>query len=153
MGKKKLAPKPWPRLTETALLPSPPASFETCQLCGKPGAFMLYECDDDDEPERDRVLVTCGRKSCRKEISAHPRLYVDLGLGYPGHFPKLCPPCKLRDGVKCTHPDLKTNGGGGLMISVSGYQGHVCGRGSGGCRELPRTAEKCAGRQLLQLVP
>lgn len=148
---KRLPPKPWPRLTETAMHPSPPASLEICQLCGQSGAHLLYECDENDRAERDRVLVTCRRKPCTKQVSAHPRLYVDAGMGYPGHLPKLCPGCAYQDGTRCTHPDLRENGGAGLVVSLRGLRGIVCSRGRG-CRPLPRVAEKCAGRSALRLV-
>ena len=139
----------WPRLTETS---RPFVSFDACQLCGQVGTEpqqLWYECDWNDVPEVARVLVVCRGSKCAKVIDKHPRLYMHVERGDPGHFPLLCGDCKLRSGTGCTHPKLMANGGAGIMITLTGYKGTVCSRGPRGrrCRSLPRPAIACEGRQ------
>lgn len=118
----------WARLTETAKHPLD--TFNRCQLCGYASNDicefrMWYECDDDDQPEKDKVLIAC--RKCEPTITDHPRAYWQLewGRGEPGHFILLCGPCPWRKGVDCSHPHLKKNGGEGLEVKVSHPLGHV----------------------------
>jgi len=122
-----------PRLTESA--PYPLTTFNRCQLCGFADDDivyfrMWYECDEQDHVEQPaRVLVACKPEKaeaeehpCWKSIQDHPRLYqeVEWGLGGPGHLMLLCGDCQHRKGSACTHPDLKSNGGAGLMVQFHG---------------------------------
>ena len=100
-----------------------------CQKCGGsnvPGAgnglmrLALYrwqECDHNDQPEH-RIIVLCDK--CSKAIiDPHPRLYHSIphNQPWPGCMP-LCVDCKFRDGISCTHPNAKANGGPGVMINI-----------------------------------
>lgn len=124
-----------------------------CNVCGRAtDALTLWRAHDEhDRPiDGDRALVFLGaggdHDACRKKLEDHPRLF-DQGAGHPGCLPALCGPCGYREGLACTHPDLKANGGAGLKIEVSGLSGVVCfGRGRGGCRTILQPAVSCAGR-------
>ena len=149
----------WGRLTQEAKYPL--EGFKRCQLCGFEHddivKFRMWtECDAKDKPERGNIVILCRRKPCQKILNDHPRLYEEVpwGEGDPGHFMLLCGDCVYRDGLSCTHEDLKENGGDGLMITLGGVRGIVCSRGSGGrgCRPMPRPATKCAGKSNLRLV-
>src|SRR6266403_814037 len=105
-------------------------TFKRCQLCGYSSNeivefSMFYECDDNDNPELDNVIVICNHKNikncsgkCMQAIIDHPRLYVDVpwGEGGPGYFMLQCGDCIFRNGTQCKHSDLKANGGNGLEI-------------------------------------
>lgn len=126
-----------------------------CNLCTEAAKSLdLYrECDERDKPiPGDGALLYVGTEhhACHKQITSHPRLYIDA-MGLPGSFPTLCGPCVRRIGLACTHPDLKANGGAGLLVNLSGgpmVGVIVCGRG--GCRtSVPRVAKSCAGRRML----
>jgi hypothetical protein len=143
------SPRPWPRLTQSAPVPLSADGFDACQLCGGDDASLWYECDDHDRSELDRVLAVCARRACSKIVRDHPRLYVAVERGEPGHFPQLCGPCRHRQGSGCTHADLKANGGAGLTVSLDHLPGIICSRGrGGGCRTAPYTAVACAGREV-----
>lgn len=75
------------------------------------------ECDHDDKPEH-RLIVLCSKCSGRM-IEPHPRLYHRLHVNdpWPGCM-EICVTCKFRDGIKCSHPDAKINGGNGVMLTV-----------------------------------
>ncbi|MDQ2831304.1 MAG: hypothetical protein M3Y74_19930, partial [Chloroflexota bacterium] len=67
---------------------------------------------------------------------------------FPGIM-ELCVDCRFRDGVCCTHPDLKANGGDGLVVDAdSGAQAHVnLGGGRGAVLTIYRDPPRaCAGR-------
>lgn len=114
-------PKPWPRLSVT--LTEGRKAPNVCQSCG----VVLPFADDqrchwqehapDDEPER-IVVVLCKECSDRL-IDPHPRLYRQLERWepWPGAM-RLCISCIHRDGVDCTHGDLKANGGPGLGMTM-----------------------------------
>lgn len=75
------------------------------------------ECDHEDKPEA-KLIVLCSKCSERM-IKPHPRLYHQLHDNHP--WPgcmALCVNCRFRDGIKCTHPDAKINGGNGVMLTV-----------------------------------
>jgi hypothetical protein len=100
-------------------------SFDTCQICGKTSddicTFRLWqECDDRDQPEPGNYLLV-GETCCRSKIHEHPRLYneVPWGRGVPGGFVLVCGSCPFREGFHCTHPNLKSNGGDGLLVDFS----------------------------------
>lgn len=120
-----------------------------CHLCGTTSAVdglghrFFRECDEHDRPiaGADALLCVCASKACHKRVTDHPRLYDDEPHT-PGHM-LFCGPCAYRRGVECTHPDLRANGGAGLMIRMSGTFGYACGRG--GCRRLTPTPFECTG--------
>ncbi len=124
------------RLMEGALKPSP-------------GVYGWQEHDSRDEPEPIAVML-CTRCSARL-IDPHPRLYSRIPPNAPfAGIMELCVDCRFRDGVRCTHPDLKANRGTGLVVDADpGTRAHVnLGGGQGTFltiyREPPRA---CAGRQ------
>jgi len=111
------------RLTQTAKYPL--TTFKRCQICGYISKEIVEfrfwrECDDEDKPEPYSILVTCDKPECGEVIGEHPRLYTWLtwGTGLPGHLSLLCGDCTHRDGARCVHPDLKINGGDGLMLAI-----------------------------------
>lgn len=102
-----------PRLTD---LPGPKHPHR-CQRCGRAGRSRWQECDHQDQPEH-RVVVLC--EPCAVElVDPHPRLYVALhpNAPWPGCM-ELCLSCKHRNGVSCTHPNAKANGGEGVSLTV-----------------------------------
>jgi len=112
------------RLTDTVLFSI--ETFTRCQLCGYEGddicEFSFWkECDEHDEPEPYNVLITCKQDACSQKIEQHERLYIQLawGNGDPGHLILLCGDCPHRSVVHCTHPDLKDNGGNGLLLAMA----------------------------------
>jgi len=124
------------RLMEGALKPAP-------------SVYGWQEHDGHDEPEPIAVML-CTRCSARL-IDPHPRLYNRIPPNAPfAGIMELCVDCRFRDGVRCTHPDLKANGGTGLVVDADpGAQAHVnLGGGRGAFltiyREPPRA---CVGRQ------
>ena len=148
----------WGRLTQEVMYPL--KGFKQCQFCGRESDeitdFRMWtECNSKDKPERGNIVILCKSKPCQKVLDNHPRLYMEVpwGEGDPGHFMLLCGDCVHRDGFGCTHEDLKSNGGDGLMITFGSARGFVCKRGRGGrCSPMPRPATKCAGKRHLQMV-
>ncbi len=136
------------RLTEEA---RPLDTFHMCQLCGHTSSDicefrMHYECDDQDRPEKDKIIVACRRPQCWEKIEKHPRLYVEVawGRGEPGHFIFTCGSCKFREGARCTHPNLKANGGEGLQVIVNPILGRLC-MVNGSSQTLGGQAFECKG--------
>lgn len=118
------------RLTEEA--PFKLDTFNRCQLCGHASddicEFRMWqECDDQDQPEPYNMLVLCRSKKCRTMLNQHERLYREMpwGRGQPGHLMLLCGGCGFRNGTRCTHPDLKINGGEGLTLYKDGLPGTI----------------------------
>jgi hypothetical protein len=144
--------KAWPRLSVTLDGPRTPT---VCQSCGSNNGMVVWqECDDADKPQSIYVPL-CGTCSTLL-IEPHPRLYraTDHWEPRPGAMP-LCIICKNRDGNRCTHPDLKANGGQGLKLTYpKPTVAIVCGRGRG-CRShftFHGPVSACAG-QLLPPAP
>jgi hypothetical protein len=119
-------PEAHPKLSETLLARRHP---NTCQSCGVRGIITDHEtasferplivwreCNMHDKPMT-TVIVLC-RKCSKKIIGPHPRLYLDLPANAPrpGSMPT-CGDCKLCVDLRCTHPDLKQNGGPGLILN------------------------------------
>jgi len=106
------------------------------------------EHDDEDRPET--IAVVLCRACSSRLINPHPRLYQELALNQPfAGVMDLCVSCRFRDGVRCAHPDLKANGGPGLVIP-SPPVAHVCGRFAGPSGNVylhPPTS--CAGHDSL----
>jgi hypothetical protein len=100
-----------------------------CQSCGGssiPGfgnGLMRHsltrwqECDHRDQKEN-RLVVLCDKCS-KRVIKPHPRLYHELtsNAPWPGCM-AICVQCKLREGLTCTSPDAKANGGQGVMLTT-----------------------------------
>jgi len=124
------------RLTETVPYQILPTTFKRCQLCGYTSddicEFRLWcECDENDKPEPYNILIACKSDDCFQIIKEHERLYFELSwsTGEPGHFILLCGDCPHRDGTHCTHPDLKINGGNGLLLHRAGdpiFRANIC---------------------------
>lgn len=66
-----------------------------------------------------KVVVLCSKCAARL-IEPHPRLYRELQPNepWPGCM-DLCLDCRLRDGIRCTSPLAKYNGGPGVPITVA----------------------------------
>ena len=68
------------------------------------------------------------QKCSKRLIEPHARLYRQLQRNEP--FPgvlDLCVDCRHRDGTRCTSPDLKANGGEGVLILIKKpVVAHVC---------------------------
>lgn len=150
------------RLTVDATHPILPDTFCRCQLCGftnhdgsRPDICefrMWWEADDEDHVTEDcPVLITCKGPQCKKVIDDHPRLYQEVpwSRGGPGRFMLLCGNCKFRQGTRCTHPNLRGNGGPGLEVQFSTLFGgslHVCfADGTGMGPEAFTPATSCEG--------
>lgn len=124
-SKTKKTPLPWPKLSETL----PHKSRTSCNRCNAGGqkrdVSFWIECDDEDR--RQPVFIAlCG--FCADElIEPHPRLYIELLSGecMPGAM-RVCDDCKLRDGLRCTSPDAKFNGGQGLVFDPQPASVHLC---------------------------
>lgn len=105
----------WPRLSVTLTQPRRP---DACQSCGRahPDLRAWRECDDRDQPQN--VFVVLCAECSHQIIKPHPRLYdeVPANKPIPGLMPHLCTDCVHRKDLACMHPDLKANGGPGLMI-------------------------------------
>jgi len=134
-----------------------PDTFKRCQLCGHTSKYddicefrMLIECDENDKPEPGNVLIRCQQEACVKAIADHPRLYVDVpwGRGAPGHFILVCGDCTFRNQWRCTHPDLKANGGKGLEVFLSnGRDVRVCfNDGTSSNSVFPTPVVECSGK-------
>lgn len=113
------------RLTQSVKFPLD--TFKRCQLCGYTSQYddicefrMWVECDEQDNPEPNNVIVLCNKKhsECSRVLDNHPRLYIEVpwGNGGPGNFMLLCGDCKFRDKTTCTNPQLKANGGEGIEV-------------------------------------
>jgi hypothetical protein len=157
----------WPRLSKQLSHPRRP---DTCQSCGrKPDGLGMekladrcawlerwIEHDDYDRPER-IIVVLC--PSCAgRLVKPHPRLYSQMPAfkPWPGTIPHLCADCVHCVDLKCNHPDLKANGGEGLMIKcaqpmramIDGAD-PVTRKRTGWIQEIwPAPAESCTGRKL-----
>lgn len=135
-----------------------------CNICGRevdPSDLPLTlwrEHDEHDLPIAGAsalVFIGQGRDhaSCRRVLEKHSRLYAEA-QAQPGHFPSLCGPCVHRGGLACSHPDLKANGGAGLLITLDGLASMIiCSRGRRrGCDVPVRNAVRCAGRRTLRVL-
>lgn len=114
-----------PRLTD---LPGTKHPY-ICQCCGGSAQAGLgngilrlsidrwQEHDHNDRKEH-RLVVLCNVCSARI-VKPHPRLYEKLQPAHP--WPgcmALCLDCSHRDGVSCSHPNSKANGGPGVMLTI-----------------------------------
>lgn len=112
----------WGRLSESLPHQRNP---ETCQACGI--TALLDESVDlqawqehDEQDRREPIIVMLCAACAKKLIKKHPRLYRHLGVfePFPGCMP-ICVACVYRDQLDCGHPDLKANGGDGLVLRYS----------------------------------
>lgn len=160
--------KPWPRLTESLAPPMFAADPWHCQSCGVMGAIdqsnepPLYagpldplsawqEHDEDDQPEA-RAVVLC-EPCADRIIEPHPRLYRRLERYEPlAGLMAICAECIFRAGTRCTSPQARINGGGGIeIIHPKPSHTHICGRGRKGpcCQTITLyhgPAVACSGR-------
>lgn len=135
-----------PGLSETLGGPRHP---NKCQSCAAPDARRWREHDEWDKPLP--VLVMLCETCTTQLIKPHTRLYasIDTLEPWPGAM-AICLDCKHRAGLECRHPDLKQNGGKGLMLSVpKPSRVHLnYGGGRGEWKNLyPGPVSKCAGRE------
>lgn len=134
-----------------------PDPLACCNVCGKPARVYQAWREHD---ERDRpiagaaALVFLGddHAACQKKLMAHPRLYAQE-RGAPGHFPLLCSRCTFRDGLGCTHPKLKANGGPGLIVHLDAMAMVVCVKTAHGSGRPLSQALTCEGQTLPGEVP
>ena len=133
--------------------PISPNSFRKCQLCGFEKAdicefTMWWECDENDEIDPDKILITCKSEACQKAIDDHDRLYREIpwSQGGPGKFILLCGNCVNRNGTNCAHPKLKANGGDGLKVSYGSFLSGTIIRTDKGCIRFPDPACRCEGQ-------
>jgi len=144
------------RLTQYSRRPSDPLS--ACNLCGErfvdgdqncPLGLEAYREHDEHDwpiPGNDALLfLGYEHEECQRKMVAHARLYEE-DTGEPGAFPKLCGPCDYRDGLRCTHGDLKANGGPGLAVRLLGFADMII-TTSEGCFRPMKPAVHCAGRR------
>lgn len=124
-----------------------------CQGCGAQGVDDLEiweEADEWDARQDPRVFVVLCRTCSKREIDRHPRVYrqVDRWTPYPGIM-ALCIECRFRDGLRCTSPLLKANGGPGLPIHFAKpVEAFLCGpRAPGYTRLYQAPPSKCEGRE------
>lgn len=135
-------------LSKAAARPADPIT--ACNVCGHESDSLSVwrEHDEWDRPlSGTEILVFIGKdhSACIKAMEAHPRLYDEVS-GDAGHFPRLCGPCEARKGLACAHPDLKTNGGPGLLVHVSDPMRGAIVCGSRGRIRIVKHAITCAGR-------
>jgi hypothetical protein len=142
----KLAPKPWPKLSETLSGRTP----GHCQRCNIIHDLTYWqECDDDDQPTR-VFVVLC--KFCADMIEPHPRLYREQSqfTPLPGAMP-ICADCQSRKGMDCTSPVAGFNGWPGLKYEPEGSMVHLCRsprRLSSWQYIAPGPVEKCSGKEV-----
>lgn len=120
----------------TKITKYPLTTFKRCQICGYESddicEFRLwYECDNEDKPEPYNILIACQKDTCFQVIKNHPRLYFEpaWSTGEPGHLMLLCSDCPHRREARCTHPNLRINGGEGLILHRAGdliYKAYIC---------------------------
>lgn len=146
------APKPWPKLSETLAFPFGLQSCQNCLIDGYDDLEHWQECDDNDK-ETPVVVILC-TKCADKLIEKHPRLYarVPQNKPMPGSMMQ-CNACVHRDGVKCSHPALKANGGIGLPIvtdekpTVVFIDGEKNGKRFGYQERWYKVRPECLGRE------
>lgn len=137
----------------TLLATRAPDPIMSCNICGHEAAELgaWREHDARDKPligTESLVFIGNDHPACIKAMEAHPRLYAEE-MGWPGHLPRLCGPCTFRQGMACSHPDLRSNGGKGLLITMhdplraAGVI--ICGRNR---PRYVRHALECPGRKL-----
>lgn len=162
-----IADRQKPGLSET--LGPAPRHRHICASCGvddrdedllgdntrEPHKFW-QECDPFDKPiVPARVITLCGR--CSKAlIDPHPRLYiaVDPNQPLPGAM-EMCVDCVLRQGMACMSPNLKSNGGQGMLVTFPApIRAFLCGgRGASGHHvQYTGAPSKCADRRTLAVV-
>jgi hypothetical protein len=118
-----------PRLS--ADLPGP-RSPDRCQNCSVGGPLEVWREHDDADQPQEVFVVLCPACAARL-VEPHARLYsrVEPHAPVPGAMP-LCLDCKHRDGVRCTTPKARLNGGPGIKLSMpEATQMHLCRRGKG----------------------
>lgn len=126
--------------------------LSACNICGEPSDSLAVwrEHDEHDRPiDGTDYLVYIGKdhKKCLKRMDDHPRLYAEV-RGEPGSFPRLCGPCRYRDGLACRHPKLKANGGDGLLVNLADpLRGAIVCMGGGRRAVVVHHALKCEGRE------
>ena len=150
-----LADRQRPGLSETLIGPKDPRVCQSCATPNHPGnplARWLEHDPNDTLPPKPVVVVLCARCSGRL-IEPHPRLYrpVDNGAPFPGCM-GVCVTCRFRDGVACTNPLAKLNGGPGLAMTWEKppVSAHLC---YGGGRSEFKTifsgpVKSCSGREV-----
>lgn len=155
--KQKGCPIDSPRLTESLPGPKHPNECQSCGGSNLPGfgngilrltVDRWQEHDHKDFAEQ-RIVVLC-EKCARRLIEPHPRLYAKLPVNqpWPGAM-AICVDCRLRDGIGCTSPRAKANGGDGVMIKIEHpITGMIDSRSYSGPIALwPKAAHACDQRE------
>lgn len=111
-----------------------PRDPNVCQACGKPESFygrsesvhdgrtvlrglLVWEQREDRMTPTGSFVVLC--LPCAEAQAAQGALLRRLGTNEPcpGAM-QLCGRCEHRQGLRCTHPKLRSNGGPGLELNV-----------------------------------
>lgn len=130
----------------------PTDPITACNICGQASDELSIwrEHDERDAPilrSENMIFIGKDHSECLRAMEAHPRLYAEE-MGWPGHLPRLCGPCTFRQGFTCSHPDLKANGGKGLLITLHDplrAAGVICVKGLRA--RYVRHALECPGRK------
>lgn len=149
-----------PGLSVTLTGPIAPDRCRACGTAGKPdGPKQLTIWREHDEYDQPTVALVVLCRRCTDElVHDHPRLYgpLDVNEPVPGVL-ALCQGCTHREGLTCRHPDLKTNGGPGMIITIKKrVRMHIqrSPRSTSGFVWLwPEPARACAGRTLGPCAP
>jgi len=149
--------------TMKILQTSPPTSFKQCQLCGFTSphddicSFQMWQRSDAQDNPVEDYLITCKGDACSQRIQDDPMLFREVAWsqGGPGKFMLLCGDCHHRDGFRCTHRNLKTSGGVGLLVNfaqtpLSGT--HICFT-NGTSHTIGNPATRCEGHPDPQKLP
>lgn len=157
----------WPKLSET--LPHFRAP-DICQSCGggvtdgksvDPSLRQRVRWIEHDEWERPTTTIVVLCLDCSDRIvPPHPRLYakIEVNKPHPGTMLPLCVDCTHRDGLQCSHPDSRGNGGRGLEVTYTMptkafMDGTRNGRRAGWVQTFyPDPPSKCAGKSIVQPV-
>jgi hypothetical protein len=103
----------------------PPDTFKKCQLCEHTSddicEFRMWQRCDEQDNLIESHLITCNSEACFQQIDADPILFreVPWSQGGPGRFMLLCGNCPNRKEFDCQHPNLKSNGGKGLLVNLA----------------------------------
>lgn len=121
----------WKRLSVTLEFERHPFICQSCDyrgLAGWKGKVDLPEpeqCnlrrwrehDQQDKPQN--IIVVLCKECSDKLIEPHERLYECIGLWAPAPGAmRICVHCKFREGLHCSNPLLKENGGEGMILKM-----------------------------------
>lgn len=121
----------WARLSKTLTFERHPFICQSCDYRGltawkgkaelpEPEQCELRrwrEHDQQDKPEN--IIVVLCRECSDRLIEPHERLYDCIGIFAPAPGAmKICVQCEFRQGLHCSNPLLKENGGEGMILKM-----------------------------------